>query len=77
MSGDPSNYDFIDVTNVFIQAASGKASYILEHPVFTFFSLEMGPADMYFMEGFGLLEAMSAIEVCNAIVNSVLTHTAE
>lgn len=42
-----------------------------------FFSLEMEPADMHFMEGFGLLEAMSAIEVCNAIVYSVLTHTDE
>ena len=37
----------------------------------------MGPSDMYFMEGFGLLEAMSAIEVCNVIIYSVLTYTAE
>ena len=38
---------------------------------------EMDPTDIYFMEGFGLLEAMSAIEVCDAIVYSVLTHTAK
>jgi hypothetical protein len=37
----------------------------------------MDPTDTCFMEGFGLLEAMSAIEVCDAIVYSVLTHIAK
>ena len=51
MNDDPSNYDFIDVTNVFIQAASGKASYVLEHTVFTFFSTRDGPLRYVFHGG--------------------------
>ncbi|KAK2460682.1 hypothetical protein APHAL10511_007152 [Amanita phalloides] len=41
-----SDYEFVDVMDIFKQAAE-----------------EMEPTDMYFMEGFGLLEAMSAIEI--------------
>jgi len=51
MNGDPSNYDFIDVTNVFIHAASGKVSYVLEYAVFTFFSIRDGPRRYVFHGG--------------------------